>query len=296
MMSAPLRATTPETPTPVRASSPSRPTATDDFRMEEFWYGSTALLGGVANVIMQLSHAPVAYGVLESTVDSGKVTLHPLKRLRTTLTYLSVAMMGTQEEIDTYREAVNTSHRSVRSNSDSPVKYNAFDPKLQLWVAACLYYGIVDLHERLHGRLDEATLDALYAKSVNLGTSLQMRPEMWPADRAAFQEYWDAELAEKKIDARTKAYFDGLIDLTMAALPIRIFAPFHRFVVTGLLPEHLRNEMGMTWSPMQEHTLRLLLLVIGKVQSKTPRAARMFPMNYYLWDFRKRVRSGRPLV
>ncbi|WP_245649781.1 oxygenase MpaB family protein [Nocardia shimofusensis] len=265
--------------------------------MDEFWYGSTALLGGVANVIMQLSHAPVAYGVLESTVDSGKVTLHPLKRLRTTLTYLSVAMMGTQAEIATYREAVNTSHRTVRSGSDSPVKYNAFDPKLQLWVAACLYYGIVDLHERLHGGLDEATLDALYAKSVNLGTSLQMRPEMWPADRAAFQAYWDAELAEKKIDARTKAYFDGLIDLTMTPPPVRIlFGWFHRFVVTGLLPEHLRDEMGMTWSPMKEHTLRLLLLVIGKVQSKTPKAARMFPMNYYLWDFRKRVRSGRPLV
>jgi len=290
MMSAPLRATTPE------QVPSSRFGTADDFRIDDFWYGVTALLGGAANVVMQLSHPPVAYGVLESTVDSGKVTLHPLKRLRTTLTFLSVAMMGTEAERATYREAINTSHRTVRSNSDSPVKYNAFDPKLQLWVAACLYFGIVDLHERLHGELDEATADALYAHSVHLGTSLQMRPEMWPADRAAFREYWDTELAAKKIDARTKAYFDGLIDLKMTPLPVRIFAPFHRFVVTGQLPAHLRDEMGMTWSPIKEHTLRLLLLVIGKVQSPMPKALRMFPMNYYLWDFRKRVRSGRPLV
>ncbi|WP_040798103.1 oxygenase MpaB family protein [Nocardia higoensis] len=290
-MSAPLRATTPE-----QVPSSSYGTA-DDFRMEDFWYGITAFLGGSANVVMQLSHAPVAYGVLESTVDSGKVMLHPIKRLRTTLTYLAVALMGTEEEREAYRQAVNTSHRTVRSDAQSPVKYNAFDPKLQLWVAACLYFGILDLHERLHGELDEATADALYAYSVKLGTGLQMRPEMWPADRAAFQQYWDTELPQKKIDARTKAYFDDMIDLKMMPVPVQILgARFHRFVVTGLLPEHLRNEMGMTWSPIREHTLRLLLLVIGKVQSKLPKAARLFPMNYYLWDFRKRLRSGRPLV
>ncbi|WP_280506192.1 oxygenase MpaB family protein, partial [Nocardia farcinica] len=184
-MSAPLRATTPE-------QVPSSSSGTDaDFPMEDFWYGITAFLGGSANVVMQLSHPPVAYGVLESTVDSGKLTLHPIKRLRTTLTYLAVALLGTEEERDAYRKAVNTSHRTVRSDEHSPVKYNAFDPTLQLWVAACLYFGILDLHERLHGSMDEQTLDALYAYSVKLGTGLQMRPEMWPADRAAFQEYWD---------------------------------------------------------------------------------------------------------
>ncbi|WP_280475675.1 oxygenase MpaB family protein [Nocardia farcinica] len=289
-MSAPLRATTPE-PTPS-----SRYGTGEDFHMEEFWSGIAAFLGGTANVIMQLSHPPVAYGVLESTVDSGKVTLHPFKRLRTTLTYLAVAMMGTDAEREAYREAVNTSHRSVRSTSESPVKYNAFDPKLQLWVAACLFYGILDTEERLHGPLDDATADALYAYSARLGATLQMRPEMWPADRQAFQEYWTAELATKSIDARTRAYFDGLIDLRMLPLPLRLNAPFHRFVVTGLLPQHLRDEMGMTWSPMREHALRLLLLVIGAVHRRLPRALRLFPMNFYLWDLRRRLRAGKPLV
>lgn len=72
--------------------------------------GPGALLGGPANVIMQLSLAPVGRGVVESTVDSGRFDLHPRKRGRTTLTYLAVAMLGTDEEREAYRAATNTSH------------------------------------------------------------------------------------------------------------------------------------------------------------------------------------------
>ena len=77
--------------------------------------GIAAFVGGNANVILQLSHAPVGYGVLESTVDSGKVTLHPIERLRTTLTFLAVAMLGTGAERAKYRQAVNGAHRQVRA-------------------------------------------------------------------------------------------------------------------------------------------------------------------------------------
>ncbi|MEV6389265.1 oxygenase MpaB family protein [Nocardia xishanensis] len=289
-MTAPLRATTPE---PVPGS---RYGTAEDFDIEEFWSGIAAFLGGTANVIMQLSLMPVAYGVLESTVESGKVTVHPWKRLRTTLTYLAVALMGTEEERAAYRDAVNTSHRTIRSGAESPVKYNAFDPNLQLWVAACLYWGIVDLEERLHGPLDEADADAFYQYAARLGTTLQMRAELWPADRAAFAEYWNANLATKTIDARTRAYFDGLIDLRMVAPPLRLFAPVQRFIVTGLLPPHLRDEMGMRWTPRQDRALGLLLRAIGAVQRRLPQRLRLFPMNYYLWDLRRRRRLGKPLV
>src|SRR5687768_15996475 len=57
----------------------------DDFDVAELLDGFAAFLGGTANVIMQLSTPPVGYGVVESTVDSGKVMLHPIKRLRTTV-------------------------------------------------------------------------------------------------------------------------------------------------------------------------------------------------------------------
>ncbi|WP_227996541.1 oxygenase MpaB family protein [Nocardia australiensis] len=282
--------------TPHEPATTCRYGTADDFQMDEIFDGIAAALGGMANVMVQLSLRPVAYGVMESKVESGRVDLHPWKRLRTTLTYISVALLGSEKDREIYREAVNQSHRPVHSEPDAPLKYNAFDPKLQLWVAACLYWGIVDLKEKMHGPLDEDTADVFYQYAARLGTTLQMRQEMWPADRAAFEDYWNTNLATKTIDARTRAYFDHIIDLKMLARPLRIFGRLHRFIVGGLLPQHLRDEMGMTWSARDQRRFVELLRTIGTVQDRFPKAARVFPMNVLLVDMRLRHRFGRPLV
>src|SRR5690242_7035948 len=104
------------------------------------------LLAGAANVIMELARPGVGYGVKDSRVESGRADRHPIKRARTTFTYLAVALSGTDEQKATYRRAVNRSHAQVYSTPDSPVEYNAFDKDLQLWVAACIYKGFVDVH------------------------------------------------------------------------------------------------------------------------------------------------------
>ncbi|WP_433731938.1 oxygenase MpaB family protein [Nocardia sp. CA-129566] len=278
----------------------SGPTAVAPITAEtvvEYIDGLAAFLGGTANVIMQLSLRPVGRGVLESTVDSGKVTLHPIKRLRTTLSYLAVALLGSEQERAQYRDAVNKSHRPVRSTSTSPVQYNAFDPTLQLWVAACLYWGIDDLHTRMHGPMDPAVAEAFYQYCARLGTTLQMRPEMWPADRAQFQRYWDEKLPERGIEPALRDYFNDLIDLKMLPRPIRLtFARLQRFLVTGLLPPHLRNEMRMTWTERDQRRFDRLLRAISAVHTRLPRQLRMFPINAYLFDVRRRIRLGKPLV
>src|SRR4051794_24464091 len=53
---------------------------------------------GNANVIMQLAHLPVGRGVAESPVESGRVDKHPVKRLRTTMSFLAIAILGSEEE------------------------------------------------------------------------------------------------------------------------------------------------------------------------------------------------------
>jgi uncharacterized protein (DUF2236 family) len=289
-MTAPLRATTPD-PVPT-----CRYGTADDFAIDEFWSGVAAFLGGTANVIMQLSLKPVAYGVMDSTVETGRVDLHPWKRLRTTLTYLAVAMMGTEEDRAVYREVVNQSHRPIHSEPGAAVRYNAFDPELQLWVAACLYWGVIDLEERLHGPLDEDTAEVFYQYAARFGTTLQMPRQLWPSDRKAFEEYWNTNLATKTIDARTRAYFDHLIDLKMVAPPLRAFGPVQRFVVTALLPPHLRDEMHMTWTARRDRFAVRLLRTIGAVQGRLPKQARLFPMNALLYDMRRRHRLGKPLL
>jgi uncharacterized protein (DUF2236 family) len=259
--------------------------------------GIGGVMAGGANVIMQLSWAPVGYGVLESKVDSGKVTKHPLKRARTTFTYLAVALLGTDEERQTYRKAVNSSHAQVRSGPDSPVKYNAFDPELQLWVAACLYYGAVDVATRFRGPMDDETADGFYEAAKPLGTTLQVKPEMWPADRAAFDKYWAEGLDRISIDPPVRQYLYDLAALKYMPAPIRrLQSRSNLFVTTGFLPPPFREAMELSWSAEDEQRFNQMIHRLAAVSRRLPAVLQRFPFNFFLWDFRLRVRFKRRLV
>lgn len=281
----------------ILARARSGRTGPAEFDIRDYVDGSAAFWGATANVIMQLSLAPVGYGVAESRVHSGSIMLHPVKRTRTTLTYLAVALMGTDEDRAAYRTAVNGAHKYVQSTADSPVKYNAFDRNLQMWVAACLYWGSIDVMSRIYGPTDDEIADTFYEYAHHLGTTLQVPREMWPADRAAFDAYWTENLAKTSIDPTIKAYFDDLLDLKMVAKPLRQpYARFHRWFTTGLLPQHLRDEMGLTWSDRDERRLNRLMRTGGRISARMPRVVRNFPFNLTLADMRRRQRTGKPLI
>src|SRR6201995_2036529 len=165
-----------------------------------------ALLLGPANVIMQLARPGVGHGVMESRVESGRIDLHPIKRARTTFTYLAVSMAGTDTQKAAFRRAVDRAHAQVYSTPDSPVQYNAFDPDLQLWVAACLYKGGVDFYRMFIGQMDDPAADRHYGEGMTMGTTLQVPPDMWPADRAAFDRYWQEQLEKVHIDDAVRNY------------------------------------------------------------------------------------------
>ncbi|AXB43156.1 oxygenase MpaB family protein [Amycolatopsis albispora] len=252
------------------------------------------LLAGTANVIMQLGRPGVGYGVAESKVHSGNVFHHPVKRTRTTLTYLAVATLGTDEERRAYRRAVNRQHAQVRSTESSPVRYNAFDEDLQLWVAACLYKGFEDTYTLLGGGRE--VTDEMYEASAAFGTTLQVRPESWPADRDAFAEYWEKSLDRVDIDDRIRAYLTDLVELRFLPRVARPFAPLHRFVTTGFLPPRFREEMRLPWSHRRQRRFDALMRAIAVVVRLSPGPLRRFPYNLCLWDLRRRLAAGRPLV
>ncbi|MDT7591841.1 MAG: hypothetical protein QOH45_1372 [Pseudonocardiales bacterium] len=255
------------------------------------------LLAGPANVIMQLARPGVGYGVVESTVDSGKVTLHPIKRARTTLSYLAVTTLGTDEERMLYRRGVNRSHAAVRSTESSPVPYNAFDVDLQLWVAACLYVGFQDTYRLFGTPLDPVTWERIYRESAVLGTTLQVPPDRWPADLAAFQRYWDSALEQVSMDDPVRDYLTDLIMLRHLPLPLRAaFGRFSRFVTTGFLPQRFRDEMRLPWDARRQRWFDRIMAVLRAVVRVSPPVLRTFPFNLYLIDLRWRIRTGRPLV
>jgi uncharacterized protein (DUF2236 family) len=278
-------------------AAPSQSAGGGSFEIRDYLFNVGAYLGGPANVIMQLSWPAVGYGVLESKVESGSAVKHPIKRTRTTLTYLAVALLGNDEDRRAYRKAVSGQHVQVRSDESSPVEYSAMDPQLQLWVAACLYYGFIDLYERMYGPLEDETADALYRYSARLGTSLQVREDMWPADRAAFTAYWEQGLAQARIDEPVRAYLDSLARLrNLPRLVQWTLGERNLFWTRGFLPPRIRELMGYQWSDADEARFNQRLRRIGRTQRWLPEPVRVFPFNLLLWDMRRRVRHGIPLV
>ncbi len=259
------------------------------------------LLLGPANVIMQLARPGVGYGVLESRVESGRVDRHPIKRARTTFTYLAVAGRGSDDQKAAFRRAVNKAHAQVYSTDESPVKYSAFDKDLQMWVAACLYKGAVDSYRMFVGEMDDESADRHYAEGVSLGTTLQVPPEMWPADRVAFDGYWQEQLAKVHIDDTVREYL-----YPIAASRIRgvtLPGPLQRWnedlalmITTGFLPQRFRDEMQLPWDARRQRRFDQLMALLRTASHLSPRFVRQFPFNVLLKDLDWRIRTGRPLV
>ncbi|MDQ6525309.1 oxygenase MpaB family protein [Nocardioides sp. LHD-245] len=266
------------------------------FDMRDHVSGVGAHLAGPANVIMQLSWPGVGYGVMNSRVHDGAAMRRPFKRGRTTFTYLAVALLGTDDDRAAFRKEVNRQHAQVVSRPDEKVQYRAMDPRLQTWVAACLYYGTVDMIERMHGPLPDAEADALYAHCARFGTTLQMPADAWPADREAFRRYWEEAEAEVDIDPAVASYLMDLTRLRNFPRPFRPLGPFVVFVTTGFLPPLFREAMGLTWTAGQQRRFDRLLRTAGAVERRLPRFLRNFPFNLWLADLRLRRRFGRRLV
>ena len=260
-----------------------------------------ALLAGAANVIMQLALPGVGYGVLESRVESGRVDRHPIKRARTTFTYLAVASRGTEKQKQAFRRAVNRAHAQVYSTDESPVAYNAFDPELQLWVGACLYKGGVDVYRTFVGEMDDDTADQHYRDGMALATMLQVPEQMWPPDRAAFDRYWQKSLDSVHIDDTVREYLYPIAVSRMKGF--RLPGPVQQFneslallITTGFLPQRFRDEMKLEWNPVKQREFDRLMTGIRLTNNLAPRFVRTFPFNVLLHDVDWRIRTGRPLV
>ncbi|MBW8710031.1 MAG: DUF2236 domain-containing protein [Mycobacterium sp.] len=260
-----------------------------------------ALLAGPANVIMQLARPPVGYGVLESRVESGRVDRHPIKRARTTFTYLAVATKGSSEQKAAFQRAVNRAHAQVYSTDESPVSYHAFDRDLQLWVGACLYKGAVDVYRLFVGEMDEETAERHYREGMPLGTTLQVPEEMWPKDRAAFDRYWQESLEKVHIDDTVREYLWPIAAARVRSVklpgPVQRWSDnFSLLITTGFLPQRFRDEMRLPWDPARQRRFDRLMRVLRTVNHLLPPFIRQFPFNVLLKDVDRRIKTGRPLV
>lgn len=246
--------------------------------------GESLLLGGGGRaILLQLANPAVGHGV----ADHSDFVDRPLARLHGTMTYLYAIVFGTPDEVAFVRALVDRAHRSVRSTASSPVTYDAVDPQLQLWVAATLYDSAITLYERVHGALSPQAAEDVYRDYVVVGSALQMPPELWPATRAEFRTWWDAQLTGLSVDEVTRDVAHQLLHPVNVPVALRLAMPLARLVTAGLLPATVREAFGLPWGAVRQGLFDVVLGVSRVVVPRLPARVRHVLRDHYLRRLRR---------
>jgi len=258
----------------------------------------------VANIIMQLSLPPVGEGVSESRVVSGSPRRRPIKRGRTTLQYLALAAMGSDDDRAAMRDAVAEVHRAVVSTPDSPVRYSGNARDLQLWVAVCLFRYFLDQNTMEYGPLTEPELDVLVRSAAPLATGVNVPEADWPATWTEYRAYWDSVVPRLSISPAVRRDFESLSDLSFLGegwgrpgrLISKVLGRPYRFFTRANLPPEFRSLMEWSWSDREQRRFDRLVGLFRLIDRLlNPWATRLL-YRLYVCDFRLRRRLGLPVL
>ncbi len=260
--------------TPQAAAAPTPSIQWPDIALEACIY-----LGAGAAIIRQLANPAVGLGVARHS----SALQDPMPRLYKTMDYIYVVALGSDRERRIIAREVDQAHKPVRSQY-----YDAFDPQLQLWVAATLYKGGIEVYELMFGRLDQASREHLLQQAAVYGTTLQMPPALWPADSEAFEHYWDRALAGFDVPAEVRDYVHALLEASAAPWYIKALMPVQSLATRALLGPSLRRKFELPWSRRDEFLWRWFMRIAPPVYRLLPIRLRYLPARWHLRRWRKR--------
>lgn len=244
--------------------------------VERFAADGVLIVGGARAILLQVADPVVAEGVARHSDFANR----PLERLHNTLTYAYAVVLGDEDDAAAVSAYVNRRHVPVRG---------ADDPDLQLWVAATLYDTAALVHTVVYGEPGDQLADALYRAYEPLGASLQMPASSWPADRAAFDEYFAGRVGSLEVTADARQIAHDLFRPTSAPPWLRAGLPLARLLTIDLLPASVRRAYGYRFGPLARWQARQAWRVIRVLAFLLPARVKSWPARYYLRALRARA-------
>lgn len=254
-----------------------------------------ALAGGGRAILLQIAHPAVGRGVVEHS----DFALRAMDRFHGTMTFVYASVFGTTEEYREVLRRVNRAHVPVQSSAEGPKPaYNAFDPHLQLWVAATLFRTMMELHQKVFGPLSPEGLERVYRGMVEHGRMLQIAPDRWPATVDAFDAYWESTLCDLRVTDDTRRVAGQLLDPGGIPRWLRVGLPEARLLTAGLLPPSVREQFGLPWNERHARRFDRRMRFLSSAYPRTPLRLRHGPRDAYLRRLRAsmvdEVATGEP--
>lgn len=236
-------------------------------------------LGAGAAIIRQMANPAVGLGVARHSIS----LRDPMPRLYKTMDYIYVVAMGSDRERQIIAREVDHAHKPVRSPF-----YSAFDQQLQLWVAVTLYRGGIEVYELMFGKLDRSSQEHLLQQAAVYGTTLQMSPDLWPADKEVFEQYWERSLAAVEVPTEVRDFVHVLLKGGAAPWYIKVLMPVQRLATRALLGPLLRRKFDLPWNQRDEFIWRWFVRIVPPVYRLLPRRLRHLPAHWHLRRWRQR--------
>jgi uncharacterized protein (DUF2236 family) len=226
-------------------------------------------LAGSCAILMQFAHPKVAAGVR----DHGSYEADPAGRLRRTMELSLAWVFGTQREAMEAARTVNRRHDFVQGPG-----YSAKDPDLLMWVQATLVYSAISAYRAFVGPLSDADADRYYQETKEIGVLLGIPPERYPANLDEFNAYlWRMiDTGEVTVSREAKQMASVVLQPRFPGVPRLAFMPLQT-ITSGLLPEPLREQYGMSWGRFERAAFGLCRHVMPLVLAVMPRRIRFLP-------------------
>jgi uncharacterized protein (DUF2236 family) len=234
---------------------------TDDSLLRRVHREKVVGLSGPRALLMMAAH-PVAFeGFFLSTGSLDD----PYERLRRTAAIMDTIAWGARADADRLTAIVRALHgraRGVLPHAAGPfaagTPWAADDPKLLLWIIACLVDSAVLVYDRYVERLTPAEREAYWADYRVIGRLFGLADGDMPATWDDFEAYMSGMLRSGDLVVTPTARAVGIDVVLRPPVPLRArpLVELANVITVGLLPCGIRRQFGFSWDPARALAVR----------------------------------------
>ena len=232
------------------------------------------LAGGSCALLMQAAHPVVAAGVFEHSTYA----TDPFGRLRRTLSTSFDVVFGSRSRAEAAIRRVNGIHHAVHGErADDATPYTALDPEALLWVHATLVDTALRVYGRFVASLSTAEEQAYHAEAAVVAGRLGVPSSILPATIGELRTWMAGMITDGRVRVTPDAREIARTVLYPRPWLPRIAWEAAHLVSIATLPDELRRQYGLPWSPARDRGVDTLAALARRVLPYVPPPLRFVP-------------------
>ena len=231
------------------------------------------LAGGSCALLMQAAHPVVAAGVVEHSTYA----TDPFGRLRRTLAASFDVVFGTRSRADAAIRRVNAIHAAVRGRLSDGADYSARDPEALLWVHATLIDTSLRVYSRFVRRLSTEDEREYLLEANEVARRLGVLPDDLPSEVPELRAWMGEMIDDGRVHVTPAARDIARTVLHPERLMPRLAWDAAHLVSLATLPDPLRRQYGIRWSPARERGVEALAAATRRLLPLVPPPLRFVP-------------------